>query len=302
VRQVLDYPSIQEAMKDGGKYLAAFRFEQSDEFFTNVLGEQVPTKAMVLEFDKQTIDGLLVQNRLPVWGSRRPDVLIWMADRLDGQENILADTTENDAAEFVSQIAEERGIPYLLPIMDLTDSLNLAFSEVYGLFSSDIEAASERYMPEAILAGRIMPGQTADEVQADWLFMFKGERLRLPTVTGTKEEVIDRGIDLVAQRLSEQYALILDPLLLGNLTVSVVGVENLEQFSALETYLQSINIITGATLSIFSNEEISFNIEISGDQSQLRDVLALDGFLIPVEEETLEAQLDSRLVFEWTAR
>jgi hypothetical protein len=147
-----------------------------------------------------------------------------------------------------------------------------------------------------------MPGQTADEVQADWLFMFKGERLRLPTVTGTKEEVIDRGIDLVAQRLSEQYALILDPLLLGNLTVSVVGVENLEQFSALETYLQSINIITGATLSIFSNEEISFNIEISGDQSQLRDVLALDGFLIPVEEETLEAQLDSRLVFEWTAR
>ena len=45
--------------------------------------------------------------------------------------------------------------------------------------------------------------------------------------------------------------------------------------------------------------DIEFNVEISGDQSQLQDVLALDGQLRPVDEITLEAQLDNILLFQW---
>lgn len=298
IQQVLDYPAINEALKNGSKYLATFRFEPSDEFFTNVLGEKVPTKSMNLTFDKKTVDALLVQNRLPVWGAKRPDVLIWLADRLEGQDHILADAEESDIALLMEAESQHRGIPYLLPIMDLTDTLSLSFSEVYGLFSRDIEEASLRYEPEAVLAGRLM--RDGEELyKADWLMLFKGERLRLPTVSGSLEFVIAQGMDLVAQRLSEQYALILDPLLLGNLSVDVQGVRDLNDFAALESYLKSINIITKVTLSRYSEEGVSFNVEISGDQSQLADVLALDGQLIPMEEGTLEEQLDSQLLFEW---
>jgi len=299
ITQVLEYPTVIDELKQGSKYLATFRFEPSDVFFTNVLGEKVPTKLMNLTFDKKTVDAFLVQNRLPVWGEKRPDVLFWIADRLEGQDHILADAEESRLASIVAEQTDIRGIPYLLPIMDLTDSLTLSFSEVYGLFSQDIEVASERYKPEAILTGRVLAGSDENSYQADWLMLFKGERLRLPTVTGTLEEVIAQGVDLVAQRLSEQYALILDPLMLGNLTLKVSDIQSLGEFAALERYLQTINIITKATVRSFSGTDVEFNVEISGDQSQLQDVLALDGQLTPVEEVSLEAQLDNRLVFQW---
>ncbi len=299
ITQVLEYPAVIDELKQGSKYLATFRFEPSDVFFTNVLGEKVPTKLMNLTFDKKTVDAFLVQNRLPVWGEKRPDVLFWIADRLEGQDHILADAEESRLASIVAEQTDIRGIPYLLPIMDLTDSLTLSFSEVYGLFSQDIEVASERYKPEAILTGRVLAGSDENSYQADWLMLFKGERLRLPTVTGTLEEVIAQGVDLVAQRLSEQYALILDPLMLGNLTLKVSDIQSLGEFAALERYLQTINIITKATVRSFSGTDVEFNVEISGDQSQLQDVLALDGQLTPVEEVSLEAQLDNRLVFQW---
>ena len=302
ITQTLGYPVVVEELNNGAKYIATFRFEPSAEFFTNVLGEKVPTKVMLLEFDKKSVDTFLVKNRLPVWGAKRPDVLIWLADRLEGQDHILADAEESAIASAIAKQADDRGIPYLLPIMDLTDSLNLSFSEVYGLFSQDIEVASERYKPEAILTGRLLSGNSTDEFKADWLMLFKGERLRLPSVSGSLNEVIAQGIDLVSQRLSEQYALILDPLLLGNLTIKILDIKSLNEFAALETYLKSINIITKVTVRSFEDSDISFNVEVSGDQSQLEDVLALDKKLIPVVEDSLEAQLDNNLVFQWNPR
>jgi hypothetical protein len=298
IQQALDNDAVQEALTRGADYIATFRFDASRQFFTNVLGEQVPTKEMVLQFDKNAVDTLLVQNRLPVWGERRPDVLIWLADRHDGQEHILTDAEESDLSRTLASAAKERGIPVVLPIGDLTDSLNLSFSELYGLFSRDIETASERYQHDAILAGRIMPSG-GSTVQADWLILFKGERLRLPTVSGSMASVINQGIDLVAQRLSEQYALLLDPLLIGNLSINIQGVESLADFSAVENYLKSINIITRATLNRFGEEGVEFLVEVSGDRSQLMDVLALDDRLLPVDEVTLDAQLDNRLVYQW---
>jgi hypothetical protein len=44
---------------------------------------------------------------------------------------------------------------------------------------------------------------------------------------------------------------------------------------------------------------VQFDLEISGDRNQLRDVLALDRRIVPVEELTLEAQLDDELVYLW---
>lgn len=299
IEQSLDNAEIQEALKNGSRYLATFRFEASDEFFTNVLGEQVQTKAMTMEFDRASVDSLLVQNRLPVWGSKRPDVLIWLADRIEGQDHILSDTEVTGISGYLEDQARRRGIPYMLPIMDLTDSLSLSFSEVYGLFSQDIEEASLRYEPEAVLAGRI--SQSGNDYKADWLMLFKGERIRLPTVTGNEEFIISQGIDLVAQRLSAQYALVLDPLLFGTISVQVLDIKNAVEFAALEDYLKSINLITKVTVSVFEENNITFEVEISGDRAQLVDVLSLDRQLIPVVEESLEAQLDNILVFQWNA-
>lgn len=296
--QVSDYPAVMQALQDSGNFLASSRFTASDELWTNILGEPVPTKTINLTFDKGRVEALLLQNRLPVWGERRPDVLVWLAKRTDGRDGILADTDGSTLATVLAAETERRGIPYVLPIMDLQDALALSFADLFGLFSRDIEAASLRYEPEVILAGRIID-RGNDRYSADWLMLFKGERLRLPVLAGTLEEVVAQGVDLVTRRLAEQYALVLNPLLLNQLALEVQGIQALQDFAELERYLSSINLITQATLSAYNEERVAFNLQISGDQSQLRDILALDGQLRPLEEGSLQEQLDARLIYSW---
>lgn len=300
VQQSLTNAAIQQASRSGSQYLASFRFDTSNVFFTNVLGERVPTKTMVLDFDKQAIDNLLIQNRLPVWGARRPEVLVWLADRSEGRDHILSDSEVSTLSDRVTSTAQARGVPIILPIMDLTDTLAMSFAELFGLFSQDIEQASQRYSADAVLAGKIV--RSGNEYSADWLLIFRSERIRLPTVSGSLDSVVSRGIDMVAQRMSEQYALILDPLLLGNLELKVVDIPNLNTFAEVESYLNSVNLITKATVRSFNQQSVTFDVQISGDQFQLTDVLALDGQLRPVDEAGLQDQLDRELVFQWSPR
>ncbi|MBU2865155.1 DUF2066 domain-containing protein [Reinekea forsetii] len=297
IKSITESPDIVDALNVGDRYLSSFRFVESSEFFTNVLGEKIPTKAMILEFDKKLVNDLLIANGLPVWGEKRPEVLIWLADRVNNQDHILADSETGEVAETILANAQQRGIPIVLPIMDLTDTLSISFADVYGLFSSDIQSASERYAPEAILAGRLT-GE-GDSYKADWLMLFKGERIRLPTVSGTLDEVTEQGFDMVAQRLSEQYAFVLDANQIGAVSVKIQDVQNAQTLAAIESYLQSINMITQLTLSSLSESAVVFDVEISGDRNQFSDLLALDKKLIPLLETTLEAQLDNELLFMW---
>ncbi len=280
VTNVLEHDAIIPELKEGAKYVASSRFGPSDVFFTNSLSENIPTKTFLIKFDRKSVDALLVQNRLPLWGAKRPDVLVWIADRIEGSDHILGGAEDTLIGSHLSDISKSRGVPYVLPIMDLTDTLNLSFTDLYGLFSRDIEAASERYPVEAILAGRL--SGTEGDYSADWLMMFKGERLRLPTVTGTLSEVVERGVDLASQRLSEQYAFVLDPLLLGTLSLNIINIESAVQFAAVENYLKSINLITKVTSRTFEGTNVSFDVEISGDQFQLADMLELDNQLLPI--------------------
>ena len=297
IRAALREPAIAAELDQGSRFLSSFRFEQSNEFFTNILGEQVPTKAMVLDFDKATVDNLLIQNRLPVWGARRPDVLIWLADRLDGQDHILSDSETTEVSELLASEAAARGVPLLLPIMDLTDILNLSFADVNGLFSQDIEIASARYNAEAVLAGRIV--QRDSDYSADWLLLFKGERMRLPVLSGTLADIVSEGLNMVAERMSEQYAFVSNPQLSGSIRLRVVNITDLTEFAAIERYLQSVNLITGITAHHFGATDIVFELAISGDRMQLADLLSLDGQLVRIEEVALTPALDNLLSYRW---
>jgi hypothetical protein len=299
-QETLQQSGIRQQLNSGSQYLTSFRFESSDVFFTNVLGERVPTKKMILEFDENAVNSLLVRNSLPVWGSRRPEVLVWIADRSSGRDHIPGDTENSALIDILDDEAGSRGLPYLLPIMDLTDTLNIKFADLYGLFSQDIEMASARYDADAVLAGRI--DKSGSGYQADWLVLFKGERIRVERVEGSLNEVIAAGLTAVSNRLSAQYAYVLDPSSVDNLQVQVLDVSDASTFAAIESYLEGINLISRLTLDSLTEEGVTFNVQVNGDQMQLVDSLELDGKLVPVPALTLEEQLDSRLVYRWLSR
>ncbi|MEX0623517.1 MAG: DUF2066 domain-containing protein [Saccharospirillum sp.] len=284
-------------LRNASDYLSTFRFQTSDALLTNVLGESVPTKRMVMQFDQQSIEQWLVNQRLPVWGTRRPEVLLWLADRLQGRDRILTDGDNHTLAVELNNRLDNRGLPVVLPIMDLTDTLNVSFTDVYGLFTGDIEAASERYPSDAIAVGRL--AQQGNGYQADVVFLMRDTRERLQVVGATEAELMQRLADELSDRIADQYAVLRDPAMVGQLALRVNNVIELSTLAAVERYLESLNVVTQVTLRQVAADSVQFDLEISGDRNQLRDVLALDRRIVPVEELTLETQLDNELVYRW---
>ncbi|HET8902508.1 MAG TPA: DUF2066 domain-containing protein [Saccharospirillum sp.] len=294
---IAEQPRTEPLLRNASDYLSTFRFQASDTLLTNVLGESIPTKRMVMQFDQQAIEQWLVNQRLPVWGTRRPEVLLWLADRLQGRDRILTDGDNHSLAVALSDRLDERGLPVLLPIMDLTDTLNVSFTDVYGLFTGDIESASERYPSDAIAVGRL--AQQANGYQADVVFLMRDSRERLQVVGNTEAELMQNLADELSDRIADQYAVLRDPAMVGQLALRVNNVPELATLAAVERYLESLNVITQVTLRQVETDSVQFDLEISGDRNQLRDVLSLDRRILPVEELTLETQLDNELVYRW---
>lgn len=292
-------PAIQSALEKASSYLSTFRFERSDITLTNVLGESVPAKRMIMKFDQGAIQELLGRNRLPVWGAKRPETLIWLADRLDGSDHILADSEGSEFARALVEQSRVRGVPMILPIMDLTDTLNVSFTDVYGLFTADLGEASERYQPDAILVGRV--SRNEDGYQADFVYLLQNDRQRYQVSAADKAGLAAQLIDQIALRLSDQYAVVMDPAMAGQVSLRINNVRGLDTLAAVENYLGSLNLITRTTLRQVRPAVVYFDLEISGDRTQLRDMLALDNRLKALPETGLGTQLDNELVYQWVA-
>lgn len=295
---VLETDTAQSMVSDANDYLSTFRFERSDVTLTNLLGEPVPTKRMIMRFDRGAVEQRLARNRLPIWGPKRPETLIWMADRLSGSDRILADSDDSDLAEALKNSARERGVPLTLPLMDLDDSFAVGFTDIYGLFTTDIQEASERYSPDAILLARL--AREGDGLQADFVYMIADDRQRYRVEAATEEALMRALVDRVAGRLADQYAVVLDPAMAGQISLRINAVDNLATLAAVERYLDALNLVTRVTLRRVEPDSVQFDLEISGDRTQLRDALALDERLRAVEEADLLSQLDTELVYEWT--
>ncbi len=289
----------QAMMADANDYLSTFRFERSDVTLTNVLGEAVPTKRMIMRFDRGAVEDFLVRNRLPIWGPKRPETLILMADRLEGTDRITGDSDSGELAETLKATAAQRGVPLVLPLMDLGDTLDVGFTEVYGLFTSDLAAASERYSPDATVVARV--SRQGGEYQADFVYLMEDDRQRYQVRAETQAALMQALVDRIAGRLADQYAVILDPAMAGQISLRVNAISDLATLAEVETYLESLNLVTRVTLRRVEPESVRFDLDISGDRNQLRDALALDERLKVVEEADLLSQLDTELVYEWMA-
>lgn len=296
---VTELEAIAAAVETPNRFLSTFRFERSDVTLTNVLGESVPTKLMVMQFDRGAVEQLLIDNSLPVWGSKRPVTLVWLADRLEGDDHILADSEHGSSAQRLKDYSRERGIPLTLPIMDLDDTLNVDFTDVYGLFVDNLNAASERYQPDAVLIGRL--SRQGDEFQANFVYRLQDERRRYQVSASSRSRLMEALVDQMSIRLANQYAVVLDPTLAGQLSLRVTAVDNLATLAEVERYLQSQNLITRVTLRQVEPDAVRFDLEISGSEGQLRDILALDDRLSQYDDVSVDSRDNTELLYQWVA-
>ena len=238
-------------------------------------------------FDRNAIKRVLDGAGQPVWGADRPVILVWLAlDAGRGRRSILRAESAADALPIrtdealtfdmeqldevrivIVEAAEARGMPVLLPLVDAEDLSRLSFAELWGDFGDPVMAASARYGADAVLIGRA-----------------RGQRVRWTLLQG--DERIDwqgslaDGPNATADWLGGRLATYADSA--GKIRLSVAGVNSLEDYGVLTSYLNSIAVVESFDVSRVNGDHIEFEVTVRGDSDRLMRAMRGSRILQPI--------------------
>ena len=179
------------------------------------------------------------------------------------------------------KLAERRGLPVLLPLLDAEELGRVSFADIRGGFDEVILESSERYDLSSILIGLVDAG---GRQAGRWRHYLGAERLAM---LGEPEQVVPQ----VADRLSRAFAVRGDaPLRTISLTMS--GVETVDAFGELQQRLGGIAAIERFAIEEVVGDTIRYSVDVRGGAERLASALRFAGFL---ESERVAGALDTGL-------
>jgi len=274
-------PKVAQAIRRPAQLLQQYRYRALPE---DMRGELMPgddPQLVFFHFDKKAVDRLLRESGLPVWGATRPAVLAWLAVEEDAGRRYLLSADSPDALRLVvEREAMRRGLPLLLPLLDLQDQRQVSFADVWGRFRDPVLQASQRYRPEAVLMGRLLrtPG---GEWQADWWIVEGKDSERWRANGVLPAEVVDEGMAGAVGWLAQRYAPLGGGSEVGHLWVTVDEVHSLADFARVEGYLRSLQQVTHLRVRQLRVGRVDFGLALQGLPEGVAQTIALGRVLTP---------------------
>lgn len=273
-------PTVAAAIASPGRFVQQFRYRLVVAKPAVEPAGAEPRWLLWARFDPGVVDGLVRDAGMRVWGRLRPAVMIWIAVEQAGTRRILGGEESTDLAAVVREAARQRGVPVVLPLLDLEDQSRLRVSDVWGVFMDRISAASDRYQSNVILTARVyrlLPtlwegrfSLLLGDVAEEW--SSQGDILEL---------LLSDGVTEVADRLAARFAgpgNLVEP---SGFAVIVSGVRSAVDYARTLNYFSNLEETTDVSVTRVRADEVSFHIEARGGREVLLRVVGLSRILAP---------------------
>ncbi len=282
-------PEVSAALQRPDRYYNEFVFRERRDALNEV------TLSVTLTYQADAVIALCKQAALPVWWSRRPQVVAWVVED-GGEREVLGSGSEHPVTEALVERAQFRGVPLTLPLMDLDDSLAVSAADVWGKVSQTLDAAAARYGADLVLTGRLrgMPGvdDMTTNYRGDWEIWLDGAPL-VEKFTGVDAATAAAmAVDLIADRLAERYAVL--PRSVRAQRVSVVGLAGPEAYADMMRYLGSLEFIDRVDVVALSDNSLQLQVASRARAEQLLMLLTAEDKL---REDKFHRGLDVQLVW-----
>ncbi len=286
---VLTDKTLKKEIKRADQFLSQYQFGSTAG------GQQV----LDAQFDPVKINQLIRRQGLKLWGTRRPLTMIWMATEIDEQREIVTPERSRYIAEQINSLPETRGLPVILPLMDLDDASRIQVSDIWGRFFGHVYQASERYQPEAIVLARLSP-LNKEQWQLDWT-VYEGETEKKRQVNeGDYESIVQLFLNELADYFAQQYAIDVDANASNSgLVVNISGVAAIEDFINAENRLLSLSSVLDAQLVSVHNGYATFSVSLIGEAPDLIDALDLDPQFKKIFDPLIKHQETQPLEYRW---
>lgn len=280
--QALEHPRIVEAMKRAGNYLVEWRYDSAEETL-EVGDRQLPAWRLALRYSSNGVEALLREARLPIWPANRPTALVWLMADTSGGRRIVGSGFAPELSETLQDIARQRGLPIIRPLMDLEDQVALSPGSLWALDYDTIRRASERYDPDSVLVGRLTEF-SSDQWRASWSLMHRGRNMTFDTSGADAREVMAAAFDQVVSYFVGLYAIIPQEGSGEAIIFQVDGVEDFAAYVRLNNYLEGMAAIRRFDVVAALGGSLLIYVYPAGETVVLRDALALDERLMLVPE------------------
>jgi len=247
----------------------------------NVISDDVTLPdqlALRLLFNEPMLNQALSDIGLPIWSKSRPETIIWLAVDNDNKRSIIA--SDSDALIIVDSLnvaAQQRGVPILLPTMDLQDQAQVSFADLWGGFSESIEQASQRYGAPIVLMAKVSVSGGASQIR--WQAIINGE-LKQWQSQGDINLAITSGIGQLADHLARQFTQVISHYDAKQQVVAEVSnVRDYADYARLMAYLNGLQYVSDVQVVTMQAEQVEISFNLQGDQAIFNQGLKLDKVL-----------------------
>lgn len=269
---IAQQPALAETVANPGRFVQRYRYQ-------NVPAEGLK---LVVQFDDASLRRVLAERGVAIWEPERPPALVWLALEQDGQRVLVgADEAPTVRAQLL-EAAQARGISLLFPLLDAEDRGRVRFTDIWGGFREQVQAASQRYGTPVIVTARMH--RERGEWVSRWALSTPSGDSSWATAAPELEGALVQAVGDLGAYLAREYAAVPGTAVDGgDLRLRISGVADMAAFARLEAYLRELAGVKDVLPLAFDDQTLLLQVDLETDRQRVIRVLDAGGVLAPVE-------------------
>lgn len=288
-KSVVNNSQIQTVLSDAQNYMRQYSYKRLSAEEQMVYERPL---LLVATFDSQAIHRILKEAQQPIWSENRPAGSFWIAVEEDGQRRVVTESRDQ-VSIAINRGAARRGLPIVMPLMDLEDKSNVSVGDIWGRFTGPIKRASERYNADYVVAGQL--SQSGGQWIGRWSLDLGGNVENISSTAGSKQQVVADLIDQIADKLAARLSVVLSDQVLA-VEIFVENINSLDAYAGARRYLEGLGMTQSVRVLQVKDSAVLFEVKVQSSPQSLIDAINIGNNLrrIPTDQG-----LGGRYSFRW---
>lgn len=288
-KEVVNNSQIREVLPDAQNYMRQYSYKR-----LTAAEQMVYEKPLLLiaTFDSQSVQRILKDTAQPIWSDNRPSGVFWIAVEENGSRRVATDV--NDQVTIaVNRATGRRGLPVILPLMDLEDKSQVTVGDIWGRFTDPVKRASSRYNADYVVVGQL--SQSGGQWFGRWSLELGGTVTNLSSSAPSKGQVVADLIDQVADKLASRLAVVLSGQVLS-VEIYVDNIYDLESYAGARNYLTNLGMTESVSVLQVKQDAVLFEVKVLTSPQNLIDAINIGNNLRRIPNDQV---LNGRYSFSW---
>jgi len=288
---VLQVPKIAEQLFKASNYVSNYRYLTDND-----------QTQLIVTFNQAALARLLQETGQTPWVGKRPTTLFWIQVEGPKGDDVVSSTDTSMLHEELVKLSRARGLPILLPLMDLQDPVSDDLSISENKLDL-VEQLKQRYGVSSVVVARIHQHASSDNDEisweSQWTLSVKGQNLTWDVQAQSEQDLMASALNRITD------VEVGDALLSGEqsqqaLTLAVTQVSDLVDYAQVMDYLKSLSMVKAVNVQDMQGSTLFIALTIQGDVHQLESKLSIDHRLVQdFSAQSVSQGSSSLLHYEW---